>query len=70
MFSNHGNHLNVFKTKESENMIVFKKVVTCLTLPQPWGKLRQTREMIPHQYCLTLPHSHILGKKSSPSHVG
>ena len=45
MFPNNGSYQNVFKTKGSENMIVLKKVVLCLSLPQDRGKLRQTREI-------------------------
>ena len=45
MFLSNGNDQNVFRTKGSENIIVFKKVVLCLTLPQIRGKVRQTREI-------------------------
>lgn len=45
MFPSNGYYQNVFRTKGSENTIVFKKVVLCLTLPQLRGKLRQTREI-------------------------
>ena len=46
MFPKNRNNQNVFKTKDSENMIVWrKKKGFCLTLPQPRGKVRQTWEI-------------------------
>ena len=57
-FLNNRNNQNVFKTKDSENMIVWRKKSFCLTLPQPRGKVRQTWEIKGVKWDTPITHDH------------